>query len=55
MDEGGQLQAQYGISAFPTTFMVDRDGNLFGYVASALTPDMMESIIQQTMSGTRTG
>ena len=23
---------QYGISAYPTTFMVDKDGNLFGYV-----------------------
>ncbi len=53
MDEGGQIQAQYGISAFPTTFMIDKDGNIFGYVASALSSDIMESIVQQTMSGKR--
>ena len=53
MDLSGSVFAEYGISAFPTTFMIDSDGNVFGYASGALTPDMMESIVQQTMSGKR--
>ena len=51
MDETGELFYTYGIRAFPTTFMVGADGNVFGYVVSALTGDMMESIVRQTMEG----
>ncbi|MDY3617742.1 cytochrome c biogenesis protein/redoxin [Agathobaculum sp.] len=53
MDTTGEVFYQYGIRAFPTTFMIDKDGNLFGYVESALTSDMMHSIIRQTMDGKR--
>lgn len=53
MDSAGEVFAMYGIWAFPTTFMIDTDGNVFGYVASALTRDMMESIVHQTMTGER--
>lgn len=53
MDETGILFSQYGISAFPTTFMIDKDGNVFGYVESALTGEIMENIVQQTMTGVR--
>lgn len=49
MDETGFISAMYGISAYPTTFMIDANGNVYGYVASALTGDIMESIVQQTM------
>ena len=51
MDESGHVFSQYGISAFPTTYMIDKNGNVFGGVASALTGEMMESIVQQTMDG----
>ena len=54
MDTTGEVFGMYGIWAFPTTFMIDADGNVFGYVASALTRDMMESIVHQTMTGQRT-
>ena len=37
----------------PTTFMIDSKGKIFGYVESALTGDIMESIVQQTMNGKR--
>ena len=53
MDEDGSSFYQYGISAFPTTFMIDKDGNVFGYVESALTGEIMESIVKQTMEGVR--
>lgn len=48
MDLTGEVLAAYGISAFPTTFMIDADGNIFGYVPGALTKDVMENIIEQT-------
>ena len=53
MDLTGDVFYSYGIQAFPTTFMIDTEGNVFGYVMSSLTADMMESIVQQTMSGQR--
>ncbi len=53
MDTTGELFAWYGIRSFPTTFMIDKDGNVFGYVSGALSADMMESIVAQTMEGKR--
>lgn len=49
MDEDGGVFAQYGIRAFPTTFLIDENGNLFGYIESALTGEIMEQIVQQTI------
>ncbi|MDD4844448.1 MAG: cytochrome c biogenesis protein CcdA [Anaerotignum sp.] len=48
MDESNEIFQQYGISAFPTTFMIDENGTIYGYVVSALEKDMMISIIEQT-------
>lgn len=53
MDETGDTFMQYGIAALPTTFMIDTEGNIFGKVVSALSPEMMESIVQQTITGKR--
>ncbi len=51
MDTEGELFASYGIMPFPTTFMIDRDGNVFGYVSGMLSADMMDSIVRQTLDG----
>ena len=51
MDETGEMFNYYGISAFPTTFMIDREGNVYGYVSGQLTEDIMRSIIDQTLEG----
>lgn len=51
MDTEGELFASYGIMSFPTTFMIDRDGNVFGYVSGMLSADMMNSIVRQTLDG----
>mgnify|MGYP003452013116 FL=1 len=48
-DESGEILSNYGITAFPTTFMIDVNGNVYGYVSGALTGDMMESIVLQTI------
>lgn len=50
MDEGGVLAEQFGISAFPTTFMITGEGKVYGYVTGQLDKDMMNSIIDQTIS-----
>lgn len=51
MDTKGELFDGYGIYSFPTTFMIDRDGNVFGYVTGQLSEDIMRDIIGQTLSG----
>lgn len=53
MDTTGELFMQYGISSYPTTFMIDKEGNVFGYVSGQLSEDMMKSIIRQTIEGKR--
>lgn len=53
MDTTGELFEAYGIYAFPTTFMIDREGNVFGYASGQLSYDMMQDIITQTIEGKR--
>lgn len=48
-DETGELLSAYYINAFPTTFLINKDGNIFGYAAAMLSKDMMDSVIQQTL------
>lgn len=51
MDGSGEQMRHYGISAIPTTFMIDAEGNIFGYVTGAMDADTMQSIIDQTLQG----
>jgi len=53
MDPTGQVLYDYGITAFPTTFMIDAEGNVFGYVTGAMSGETMRSIIDQTVAGVR--
>lgn len=53
MDTNAELFDAYRIYSFPTTFMIDRNGNVFGYVSGQLSEDTMKSIIEQTMKGER--
>lgn len=53
MDTSSRLFGAYGIMSFPTTFMIDKDGNVFGYASGMLTADVMDSIVEQTISGVR--
>ncbi len=49
MDETGTLFYQFGITAFPTTFMITEEGKVYGYVSGAITREIMDSIVEQTM------
>ncbi|MCR5156074.1 MAG: redoxin domain-containing protein [Butyrivibrio sp.] len=50
MDEGATLQLPYYITAFPTTFLIDPDGNVLGYIPGAMTKDIMEDVIDQALA-----
>ena len=50
MDLTGEVFERYGITAFPTTFMIDKNGAVYGYISGALTRDVMISIIEQTLN-----
>ena len=51
MDETASQFYTYGISAFPTTWMIDAEGNIFGYVQGALSREIFDDIVRQTMEG----
>lgn len=53
MDTGGTLAYYYGISAYPTTFMIDSGGNVYGYITGQITKDIMKNIIEQTADSTK--
>ncbi|MEG2673066.1 MAG: TlpA disulfide reductase family protein, partial [Ruthenibacterium sp.] len=50
MDTTGDVFASYGVRSFPTTFMIDAEGNVYGYVVGALARDVMDSIVEQTIA-----
>lgn len=54
-DTTNAVYEAYRIRSFPTTFMIDREGNIYGYISGALTKDMMINIIEQTMASTEEG
>lgn len=48
MDTEADLMTEYAITAYPTTFMIDKDGNIYGYVQGGISREVMDDIIQQT-------
>ena len=54
MDTGGLYAYYYNISAYPTTFMIDSQGNVYGYVTGQITKEIMKNIIEQTMGSPAT-
>lgn len=52
-DETGEIYRDYFIRSFPTTFMINKDGKIYGYVSGSLTKDIMINIINQTLESTK--
>lgn len=48
-DTTGEILQKYGISAFPTTFVFDKNGKLLGYVPGMMTEDIMRNVINQSL------
>lgn len=49
-DVKGEIFRNYYINAFPTTFMIDREGNIMGFVAGGLSKENMKKIIEMTLN-----
>ncbi|MCR5556811.1 MAG: redoxin family protein [Butyrivibrio sp.] len=47
MDEGATLQLPYYITAFPTTFIINPEGNVLGYIPGGMTKEIMEDVINK--------
>ncbi|SDA79603.1 cytochrome c-type biogenesis protein [Lachnospiraceae bacterium G11] len=47
MNESADLAESYYITAFPTTFIIEADGNVLGYIPGGMTKDIMEDVIAQ--------
>lgn len=48
LDTDGSVFATYGAYSLPTTFMIDADGNVYGYLTGMMDRETMDSIIAQT-------
>ena len=49
MDKGGKLFEAYGIRAIPTTYLIDRNGNILGRVQGAISAENIERILQEIL------
>ena len=47
-DNKGSLVYQYGINAFPSTFIIDKDGYIVKYVPGAMNKNTMKHLIEST-------
>jgi cytochrome c-type biogenesis protein len=50
MDEGGKLFEAYDIRAIPTTYLIDRNGDIIGRVQGALSAENIERIVQEVLA-----
>jgi cytochrome c-type biogenesis protein len=52
-DVTGDIFKKYFIQSFPTTFMIDKEGNIYGHVPGMLTKGIMQNIIQETLDSAK--
>ncbi|MCR5417256.1 MAG: redoxin domain-containing protein [Pseudobutyrivibrio sp.] len=53
MDTEASLAMPYYISAYPTTYLIDPEGNVLGYVPGGMTKDIMEDVINQAREASK--
>lgn len=46
-DETGQVSRTYGISGYPTTFALQKDGNFLGYMPGYMPEDVVDEVVDQ--------
>lgn len=49
LDESGKSFAEYGIHSIPMTYMISRDGSVFGLKRGLVTPEDIDRMIEMTM------
>ncbi len=47
MDTTGKTLADYRIQSFPTTYLIDPEGNIFGYVPGAISYNIMQDAVEK--------
>ncbi len=50
MDEGATLQLPYYVTAYPTTFLIDEEGYVLGYIPGMMTKDIMCDVVSQALN-----
>lgn len=48
MDRTGEIFGQYGAYSLPTTFLIDKESKVYGYVSGAIARDTMDKAIEDT-------
>lgn len=50
LDEGGDIQKLYGVRAYPTTYLIDRDGAIIAYHAGPLSELQIQNLIRDALA-----
>ena len=53
MDYDGSVLLDYYVASYPTTFMIDTRGNIYGYAPGGMSKELMEDIIRETRESVR--
>lgn len=48
MDVNNEMIYFYGVQSYPTTYMIDTNSNIYGYLPGALTTEYMDTLVQMT-------
>lgn len=49
LDTDGAVARKYGVIGLPTTFMIDRNGNLYNRILGESTPEVFEKIVRELL------
>ena len=49
-DNSGKILSTLGIYAFPTTYLFDKKGNVYGYIPGAMNIETMERVISEALN-----
>ena len=49
IDENSEVMRKYFIQAFPTSFVIDKEGNIYGYVMGGLTKEQIKQVIEEVL------
>jgi peroxiredoxin len=49
LDQDGSVTRSYGITGFPTTFIINKDGYFYSYIPGMTNKDTLESILDELL------
>ena len=49
IDKNSEVMRKYFIQAFPTSFVIDKEGNVYGYVMGGLTREQIKQVIEEVL------